>query len=311
MAIVNKTISSYAKAEPVVRTWRRSVLPKAGHELANVVQLRNSALIPPDHLIRHGFPVIPKMVVRSKAVLTADGSYVDDQAYPYEPIFGDEVHARFIAQDNQFDVINNKWTPLTSSGIDYYFTWTDTAPYLEETEYRIGKLRYPMNSVRITEGCALRSSFNAGMDDASSFMIAMAGLINSAELATVVRVGQTMGDTIELSVDEHFYVRNQSGTGKLRLVKHPATMIPIYIVLICDPSRTEIQVSNGTKLISRMLIANQGSGRNLNVVIGESFAESRTLDMNLFEISLFPYAYGGGLSSNQIISAMADVYGSN
>jgi hypothetical protein len=38
---------------------------------------------------------------------------------------------------------------------------------------------------------------------------------------------------------------------------------------------------------------------------------TRNLDLNLFEFTLFPYAYGGALTPLMIIEAMADVYGSN
>jgi len=271
--------------------------------------MQNTALIAPKHVTRHGYPVFPQLLVSSKALLTADGSYVPDLTYPYDAIF-DDVHTRFIAQDNLFDDTANVWTPFLSSGVNYYFTWSGlNEPRMEQIEYRIDKLVYPMNSIRLEEGTSLVSSFNSNMDDASSFMIAIAGLVNSTERATLLRVGDVMGTSISIEIDEFFVIRNQYGSATVKTTVHPAKMIPFYMVLINDPTKTELNIATGNSRISRATIPNQDSTRSLELFVGESLSGTKTLDMNLFELTFFPYAYGGPMSADEIIKAMSDVYG--
>lgn len=273
--------------------------------------LINQALVPPAHVVRKGYPWIPQMLVSSYPLITVDGSYIPELTYPYEAIFKD-VHTRFIAQENLYDDITDVWSPFISAGVDYYFTWSGAiAPRLEAVEYRIGKMFYPMNSVRIPEGAALVSSFNQGMDEAASFMIAMAGIISSSESASLIRIGDTMGTAVEVTVDEVFYLRNQFGTAKLTPAIHPGQMIPFYLVLLNDPGETSLYVSNGTSRISRITLPNQDMVRTMEVFIGQSLSATKTLDMNLFEMTLFPYALDGPMSPGEVIKAMADVYGSN
>jgi hypothetical protein len=307
MATLNPPVNASVRSRAWAKMRRASVVPRED----NLVSVRNTSLVPPDHVIRSGHPFIPKMLASSHAVLTADGTYVPELTYPYEAIFAGDEHTRFIAQDNMFDDIADKWYPLASAGVDYHFTWSGLVqPRVEQIDYRIGKLLYPMNSIRVEESASLVSSFNAGMDDASAFMIALAGVINSSERASLLRVGDNMGSSISIDVDEYFYIRNQYGVAKLETKEHPAAMVPFYLVLINDPSKTELNVSNGSNQISRATIPNQDSSRDLSVFIGEDLSGNKTLDINLFEITLFPYAYTGALSASEIIKAMADVYGS-
>lgn len=299
-------IDASVRAHARNRAKRQSVLPQESARQS----LRNSAMVPPQHVIRHGYPVFPKFLVESVSALTADGSYVPELTYPWEISFQD-AHTRFIAQENTFDDTANIWNPFFSSGVDYYFTWSGLIePRLEEIEYLIGKMIYRVNSIRIEEAAALVSSFNSGMDDAASFMIAMAGVINSSDTASLIRVGDTMGDSIEVSVDEFFSIRNQYGTAVLKPTMHPAKMIPFYMVLMNDPSRTEIYVATGTSRMYKATIPNQDATRSLQVFIGEDISGNKTLDLNLFELTLFPYAYGGPMTPTQIINEMADAYGS-
>lgn len=305
--VTNLSLSSTVKATAASKGIRRNVLPAEAGRMST----RNIAMIPPDHVIKGGVPYIPKYIVRSESVLTADGTFVPELSYPWEAVFED-VHTRFIAQDNTLDDIADVWNPFFSSGVGYYFTWSGLIePRLEQIEYLIGKMIYPINSIRIEEAASLTSSFNAGLDDASSFMIAMAGVINSSERASLIRIGDTLADSVEVIVDEKFYIRNQYGTATLTPYLHPAKMIPFYMVLINDPSRTEINIATGINRIYRATIPNRDSVRSLKVYIGEDLTGNKTLDLNLFELTLFPYAYGGAMTSTQIIKAMADVYGTN
>lgn len=307
MTVRNKSISVASKTRGRINPYRYSVITKE----SNRRDVRNLALVPPPHVIRNGFPFVPDYVVASKAVLTTDGSYVPDLTYPWENIFSDD-HSRFIAQENMFDDIADKWSPFTSAGIDYYFTWTgSTTPRIEEVEYRIGKRIFPMNSIRIEPAASLISSFNSGLDDASSFMIAMAGIINSSENASLLRVGDTVGSAVEVTVDEYFYVRNQFGTARLTTTQHPAAMVPFYLVLANDLSKSTLYMASGTSRVFRASVPNQVTARSLKIFIGEDVVSTRNLDLNLFEFTLFPYAYGGALTPLMIIEAMADVYGSN
>lgn len=306
MATKNLTIAASYLARARSSSTRRSVLAVDPGQ----VSVTNTALVPPDHVIRKGFPHIPKFRVTSSVYLSADGSYVPELTYPYEAVFQGE-HSRFIAQENLWDDIADVWTPLSSVGVDYYFAWSGTTqPVLEDVEYRIGKMLYPMNSAHVTPGSALVSSFNAGMDDAASFSIAMAGVINSSERASLLRVGDTMGTAIEVSVDESFYLRNQYGTAALQPTAHPAKMIPFYLVLTNDAGRTELAVASGMQRISKIQIPNQDFTRSLKVFIGKDLAGNSTLDANIFEFTLFPYGFDGPMSTQEIIEAMADVYGS-
>lgn len=305
MATRNLSFAAAYTARAFGRSVRRSVQEVE----AGQVSVVNTALVPPDHVIRSGYPFVPQFRVTSSAYLSADGSYVPEITYPYEAIFAGE-HTRFIAQDNLWDDIADVWSPLSSAGVDYYYTWTGQ-PTVEDVEYRIGKLLYPMNSVHLVPGSSLVSSFNSGMDDAASFSIAMAGIVNSSERASVLRVGDTMGTAIEVSVDESFYLRNQYGTGYLKPTSHPAKMIPFYLVLTNDAGRTELAVATGMQRIYKTHIPNQDFTRSLKVFIGEDLAGNKNLDMNLFEFTLFPYGFDGPMSTQAIIEAMADVYGSN
>ena len=231
---------------------------------------------------------------------------------PWEAKF-DGAHTRFVAMENLWDPIGGRWEPLYSSGVDYYFSYPlgGIEPRLDEIEYTLGKNLYQFNTVRIQEETSLISSFNSGMDDASSFMISMAGSINSTERASLIRIGDSVGNSVIVDVDENFYLRNQYGTAELKPLVHPAAMKPFYLVIINNPERTELRVSTGVSMIHAVVIPNQDSSRSLNVVIGEDLGGTATLDMNLFELTIFPYAYGGEMTPEQIISAMADVYGTS
>lgn len=251
------------------------------------------------------------MHVSSDVYISADGSYVDESTYIWDNIY-EGAHTRFAAMENFWDPIAGKWYPIFSSGIDYYFTYPlgGVEPRFEEIEYRIGKNLYQTPSVRIDSETSLTSSFNAGLDDASSFMIAIAGVVNSSERASLIRIGDSIGDSIEVSVDEYFYLRNQYGTAVLKPFIHPARMVPFYMVVINDPSRTELRVATGVSRIQRISLPNQSSTRSLNVFLGEDLENVKALSMNIFGLTLFPYAYGGAMTPDQIITAMASTHGS-
>jgi hypothetical protein len=213
--------------------------------------------------------------------------------------------------DNLWDPVGGRWSPLYTSGVDYYFTWPlgGVEPRLDDIDYTIGKQFYQFTSVRLQEETQLNSSFNNGMDDASSFMIAMAGTINSSERASLIRVGDTVGNSVIVEVDDRLYLRNQYGTAELKTLTHPASMHPFYMVLINDPDKTELRVSTGVSQIHSAVIPNRDATRSLKVTLGEDLGGNTTLDMNLFELTIFPYAFDGEMNANQIITAMADIYG--
>ena len=308
ISISGLVASSYTRSATKIR--QRGVQPPPNVNDSRIANMTGVALIPEPHVLRKGFPYSPPLSLVCPAELSADGTYIPERTYPWESVYTD-AHTRFLAQENMVDDIAAKWHPFYTSGIDYYFTWSGLIePRLEEIEYRIGKELYPTMSMRIVDDASLVSSFNDGFDDASSFMIAVAGVINSAERASLMRVGDTLADSIEIGVDEYFYIRNQYGTATMKTPMHPAKMLPFYMVLINDPTKTELNVAMGTSRIFRAIIPNRDAVRSLKVRIGEDLAGSKTLDMNLFEATLFPYAYGGPMSSQQIITAMADVYGS-
>src|SRR5688572_7895922 len=147
MAIQNISISSTSRTWARGSTTRRSVLPQdTGRR-----NLTSTAMIPDEHVTLKGFPFTPQFLVSSNYEVTADGTYVDEQTYPWEAVF-EEEHTRFIAQENLWDDTANQWLPFTSAGVNYQFVWSGlTEPRLEEVEYRIGKLLYTHNSVRLEE----------------------------------------------------------------------------------------------------------------------------------------------------------------
>lgn len=309
MTTRNLTISPSLRSTSYVRTSQSNIYPVDVDE--TLTGATNISLVPAEHVIRKGFPHSPDLHVSSDVYISADGSYVDEPTYIWEDIYKG-AHTRFAAMENLWDGIGGKWLPLSSYGVNYSFTYPlgGVEPRLEEIEYRIGKEFYSTPSVRIEQETSLISSFNEGLDDASTFMIAIAGVINSSERASLIRIGDTIGDSIEVSVDEYFYLRNQYGTAVLQPYIHPARMIPFYMVVINDPTHTELRVASGISRIQRISIPNQASSRSLNVKLGEDLESVKALSMNIFGVVIFPYAYGGDMSPDQIITAMASVHGS-
>lgn len=309
MTTIDLSITSNVKTSSYLRSSRSNVYPVDVDE--TLTGAASVSLVPAEHVIRKGFPHTPDLHVSSDVLISSDGSYVDQDTYIWEDIY-QGAHTRFAAMENLWDSIAGKWYPIFSSGVNYYFTYPlgGTEPRFEEIEYRIGKKLYQTPSVRIDAETSLSSSFNDGLDDASSFMIAIAGMINSSERASLIRIGDTIGDSIEISVDEYFYLRNQYGTAVLKPYVHPARMIPLYMVIINDQTHTELRVATGVSRIQRISIPNQSSSRSLNVVLGEDLENTKSLSMNIFGVNIFPYALGGDMSPDQIITAMASVHGS-
>lgn len=312
MTTRNLTITATKKISPIARTFRRNISGKgADLTLSPIV---SSSIRPTEFVLRGGFPYDPPLHVSSDYLISADGTFIDEQVYPWEGEF-QGAHTRFVSMDNLWDPVAGRWSPLYTSGVDYYITWPlgGVEPRLDDIEYTLGKNLYQFSSVRLTEETQLNSSFNSGMDDASSFMIAMAGVINSSERASLIRVGDTVGNSVIVEVDEKFYLRNQYGTSTVKTLVHPSNMQPFYLVIINNPERTEIRVSNGVTQIQAAAIPNRDATRSLIVTIGEDLGGNTTLDMNLFELTIFPYAYGspgmGQMSPEAIINSMADIYG--
>ena len=311
MVTRNISISATKTISPYTRTFRRNTTnSKTGD--STLSPLIATSLRPEPYILRNGFPYDPSMHVTSDYLISADGSFIDESVYPWEGEFTG-AHSRFVAMDNLWDPVGGRWEPLYTSGVDYYFTYPlgGVEPRLDTIDYTIGKLFYQFSSVRIQEETSLISSFNSGMDDASSFMIAMAGTINSSERASLIRVGDTVGNSVIVEVSDRLYLRNQYGTAELKTLTHPASMSPFYLVLINDPEKTELRVSTGIKQIHSAIIPNKDSTRSLKVTIGEDLGGNNTLDLNLFELTIFPYAFGGEMDVRSIITAMADIYGAS
>ena len=304
----NIAISASKTVRPFTRSFRRSLSGKgADPTLATLI---GSSMQPVQYILRNGYPYDPPMHVSSDYLISTEGFFVDESVYPWEGEFTG-AHTRFVAMDNLWDPVGGRWDPLYTSGVDYYFTYPlgGVEPFMDEVEYTIDKSFYRFSSVRIQEETQLNSSFNTGMDDASSFMIALAGTINSSERASLIRVGDTVGNSVIVEVDDRLYLRNQYATTELKTLTHPASMSPFYMVLSNDPEKTELRVSTGIKQIHSARIPNRDATRSLNVTIGEDLGGNTTLDMNLFELTIFPYAFNGEMSATQIITAMADIYG--
>lgn len=288
---------------------RRSVIPGGDEGLVRR-RVTTTSFFPEEHVILKGFPYQPKFMVSSDYLISANGSYVPDRLYPWDAVF-EGAHTRFIATDT-FDSISGKWNPFYSAGVNYYFTSPTTPqPFLEEIEYQIGKQFYTTNGIRITPGGYLESSFNDSLDDASSFMIAMAGIIHSSERAALLSVGVSSGSSIEISADEYLYVRNQYDTATFKTAVHPSKMLPFFMVLVNNPERTELQVSTGPNRTNRIIIPNRDVSRDLKVTVGKTVGGTATLDADIFELTVFPYAYGGDMSPEQILGRMAAIYGSS
>lgn len=308
--MTNRVFSARLSSRSTAKIKRRFVVPDDGYNTPKY--MINQSIVPQPYVLRKGFPYAPAIHVTSDAYISTEGYFDPENTYPWDSIYGDgEAHSRFIALSDFWDDIGALWNPIITNGINYWFTWSGTiVPRLENIEYRIDKALYQVDSIRIPEGASLTSSFNNGMDDASSFIIAMAGMINSVESASLIRIGDTPSTAIEVLVDEFFTVKNQYGSARLNVPKHPSAMTPIYVLLINDATSTELRVASGTARSHSIKIPNQQTVRNLTLFIGEDLAGTKSLDLNLFEVSIFPYGYGGGLSPEQIIMAMASVYGS-
>lgn len=271
-------------------------------------KVTTSSFFPEEHVIRRGYPFKPTFLISSDYLISSSGEYVPDRIYPWDAVF-DGSHTRFIATDS-FNSVSGRWLPLYTEGIDYSFEFpTIPSPYLNEIEYQLGKEFYTTNSIRIVPGSYLVSNFNNDLDDASSFMIAMAGIIYSTEKSTILSVGITAGTSIEISADEYFYIRNQYDTTKMETPVHPSRMIPFYMLLINDTERTELRVGTGPNRINRILLPNQSASRDLKLRIGTSDGGTPTLDADIFELTVFPYAYGGDMDPDQVINKMAAIYG--
>jgi hypothetical protein len=308
MTTRNITISAVKRVTPFARTRRRGIAGKAIDPTLS--PLVGSSVRPVDYVLRNGFPYEPQLHVGSDYLISAEGLFIDESVMPWEADFK-EAHTRFVAMENLWDPVGGRWEPLYTSGVDYYITYPlgGVEPRLDDVEYTLGKLFYQFSSVRIQEETSLISSFNSGMDDASSFMIAMAGKINSSERASLIRLGDTVGNSVIVEVDEQFYLRNQYGSATMKTTVHPAQMQPFYLVLVNNPQRTELLVSTGVSKIHHIVIPNRDATRSLVLNIGEDLDGKTTLDLNLFELTIFPYAYGGEMTPQQIIATMADVYG--
>lgn len=305
------SIVSSSKVRPTIKLRFRGVEPvETGYDPRPLLSSIQQTIVPKDYTLKDGFPTIPTMWVTSDAYISASGEAVGDPTYPWE-IYYPGYYNRFLAIDTTWDDIGSRWNPFHSDGADYYFQWTGTGtPYLEDIEYRIGKRLFQMTSVRLPEGCSLDSAFNSGLDDGSSFMVAMAGLINTTETASLIRVGDTGSTAVEATTAEDVILSNTSGSARLTTTVHPAAMTPFYLVLISDSSYSEVRVATGTSHIHSAKISSEDVSRSLSVHIGRALDDDRSLDLNLFEVTVFPYAYGGELTPNQVLKAMADVYGS-
>jgi hypothetical protein len=306
----NITIGASKVFRPIARTRRRNIAGKPIDD--SRTPLIASSVRPVEYVLKDGFPYEPMLHVSSNYLISTEGLHVDEGVYPWEGEFSG-AHTRFVAMDNLWDPIGGRWLPLYTSGVDYSFSYPlgGVEPRLDTIDYTIGKLFYEFSSVRLQEETSLISAFNSGLDDASSFMIALAGTINSSERASLIRVGDTVGNSVIVEVDENFYLRNQYGTATLIPLVHPAQMQPFYLVLINDPEKTELRVSNGITQIHKVRIPNKDATRSLNVILGEDLSGNTTLDLNLFELTIFPYAFNGEMTPEQIITAMADIYGAS
>lgn len=297
------------QVQGTVNVRRRSVVPST-EEAPVRKKVTSTSFFPDEHVLHKGFPYAPKFTVSTDYLISANGEYVPDRLLPWDATY-DGAHSRFIATDT-FDDVAGKWTPLYSSGVNYYFSFPTTpSPFLEEIDYQIGKAFYTTNGIRLIEGAYLESSFNDSLDDASSFMVAMAGIIHSSERAALLSVGVSSGSSIEISCDEYFYIRNQYDTATMKTPVHPSKMLPFFMVLVNDPEKTELQVSTGPNRTNRIIIPNRDVSRDLKVTIGKTVGGTATLNADIFELTVFPYAYGGEMSPEQIISRMAAVYGSS
>lgn len=308
--MTDRVFSARLSSRSAAKVKRRFIVPDDGYNTPKYMV--NQSIVPRPYVLKEGFPYTPDIHVSSDAYVSADGFYDPQNTYPWDSIYGDnEAHTRFIALGDFWDDIGAVWSPIITSGINYWFTWGGTVvPRLEQIEYRIDKALYQIDSIRIPSGASLTSSFNGGVDDASSFIIAIAGVINNVENGSLIRMGTTPSTSIEVFVDEYFTVQNQYGSARLSLPKHPAAMVPLYVLLINDATSTEIRVAAGTSRTHSIKIPNRETVRHLNLFVGEDVGGTKQLDFNLFEISVFPYAYGGGLTPEQIIMAMSSVYGS-
>lgn len=307
--MTNLAFSGSVRPRAKLRFARRIIEPDSDPSSPRLVL--EQSLVPREYVLRDGLPYAPDIHVTSNAYISADGIYDDFSTYPWNNIFGQRAHSRFIALSDFWDDGGSRWSPFYTQGIDYWFEWSGTiVPLFENIEYFIGKRVFQFDSIRIPYGAALNSSFNGGIDDAQDFMIAMAGVINSSEDASLIRIGSTPSTAVEVTVNDVLTVTNQYGEGILKTIAHPSAMVPFYLVLIVNSTTTELRVATGTSRALTIKIPSVQTVRSMDVNIGEDLGSSKTLDMNLFEVSIFPFSYGGDISPEEIIESMADVYGS-
>jgi len=309
--VIQRTISADTATRFLIRNRVQRVAQTPPEEVALQAPVAMTSVMPEDYVLRDGFPYFPKYLVRSEAFLNSEGLYIEDDTYPTDNIFREEPRVRFISTANLWDDTALSWSPFTSHGVNYYFTFPSGGePRIEEIDYVLGKRYYQFESVRIDEGTCLTSSFNDNIDDATSFMVGMAGIILTPDDASLIRVGTTPSNTIEVKTGEGFRLTNEINSIDLATTLHPMSMVPFYLVLASDPDSTALYVSNGVTRIYRTNLNSKATSRPLVLNIGNDLAGTKNLSMNLFELTIFPYYKGGNYSPELIINEMADVYGS-
>ena len=207
---------------------------------------------------------------------------------------------------NTWDGVAGVWRPFLTSGLNYYFqSDINSSPRKDMHSYWIGKTLYQMPSLRFDEGDALSSSFNDGIDDASSYTIAMVCTLVNGEEASLLRVGTSLSKSTEVFVSDKFRLRSTGGTAEIK-GRSPAQMTPCYLVLSVDPTTATLWVGDSYQRVASVSVPSYGSGDNLKVFVGDDLGGEKRLTANLFDMVIYPESIQ---DPRPILSALSSIYG--
>lgn len=257
--------------------------------------ISDSSLIsfkPQDFVVRNGFPYKPDFWVNAETLVSATGEYLSLDREDAWDIDIPDMHTRFIASESTWDPIGFVWTPATTNGINYYFDGApETSPILDEVTYRIGKEVLNKQVLAFSPGQVLYSSFNEGIDDASTFSITMALIAETPTDYGIMTVPPDK-NMLDLRTDgSSLTLRYGGGSAILR----PKLAIPRYVPLFLAMSFSAKGVSLfHAEAPNKITRASYTKPNNLTVpmqfVLGMDYSGRASATLNLLEWGLYDYA---------------------
>lgn len=305
---ISADAASTGSLRPSIQTWAVGTTPTA--TTTPVVPFRAQSLVPRDGFNLLGFPIDVPLGIKLPSLVSCEGLYLPDDVDPANIGFeGDYV--RWLGDGDYYDGFN--WNPVYNTVGDYTFSaGALTGPVLDDIDYRIGKKLYSFSSLRFSPGTYLTSNFNNGMDDAVNLTLIITGVVHGSEDSTIVRIGSSAANTIEVRNGGVMSVTNPLSKYRVTSTVSPTKMIPFYLVITISPTATTIALSEGIPRIYYAIFPSIDTGRNLSIEIGRGLDGVANLSMNVMDFVLLPTALADPKAfSVQAMTALSAAYGTN